>query len=129
MSYHSYADDTQLYLVIQPLDTWENISSRLQACLIDISEWMCLNMLKLNQDKTELMVFAPKHQTSQLSNSSLVFDSNTVNATKLVKNLGIYFDSELSMEKQSQAVSKACFFICGTLGVFEALSLMLPARL
>ena len=61
MDYHCYADDTQVYLVIEPLDKWTDISSRIEACLADISDWMRSNLLKLNQDKTELMVFAPKH--------------------------------------------------------------------
>ena len=47
--------------VIEPLDKWTDISSRIEACLADISDWMRSNLLKLNQDKTELMVFAPKH--------------------------------------------------------------------
>jgi hypothetical protein len=50
MSYHFYADDTQLYLVFEPLENWIDISKRLEDCLTDISSWMCSNMLKLNED-------------------------------------------------------------------------------
>jgi hypothetical protein len=32
-SHHSYADDTQVYLVIKPLDNWKNISRRLETYL------------------------------------------------------------------------------------------------
>ena len=45
-----------VYQVIKPLDNWDDISDRLEACLFDIKSWMCPNMLKLNQDKTELIV-------------------------------------------------------------------------
>ena len=51
-SHHSYADDTQVYLVIKPLDNWKNISRRLETCLSDVSVWMSLTMFRLNQDNT-----------------------------------------------------------------------------
>ena len=37
MSYHFYADDTQLYLVFEPLEKWIDISKRLEDCFTDIS--------------------------------------------------------------------------------------------
>jgi hypothetical protein len=46
--------------VIEPIDSWSDISVRLKVCIADISTWMKINLLKLNQDKTELIIFAPK---------------------------------------------------------------------
>jgi hypothetical protein len=60
MSYHCYADDSQPYIVIKPIDNWINIATRMEACLSDISAWMKSNMLKLNQDKTESKFFYNK---------------------------------------------------------------------
>ena len=37
MSHHCYADDMHVYLVVKPLDSWNNISQRLESCLSDIS--------------------------------------------------------------------------------------------
>jgi hypothetical protein len=53
-----YADDTQAYLVIKPIDNWINIATLMETCLSGISAWMKSNMLKLNQDKTELIFLA-----------------------------------------------------------------------
>ena len=59
MDYHCYANDTQAYLIIEPRKTLPDIAFHIEACLADISDWMRINLLKLSQDKTELIVFAP----------------------------------------------------------------------
>jgi hypothetical protein len=43
MSYHSYADDTQVYQVIKPQGDWSDLSERLERCLSDITDWMSAN--------------------------------------------------------------------------------------
>ena len=51
ISFHCYADDTQLYLPINssnPADV-----NRLKACLEDVKEWMAQNHLQLNDSKGE----------------------------------------------------------------------------
>ena len=59
LSHHS--DDTQLYM---PMDhsnnDWRDGLARIELCVSEIREWMNQNMLKLNDDKTELIVFASK---------------------------------------------------------------------
>lgn len=121
MSYHSYADDTQVYQVIQPLNDWTDLSERLEKCLSDISAWMSLNMLKINQDKTELIVFAPKHKVSSMSNFQLSFDGTIVTDVSFVKNLGCIFDKTLSMEDQASAITRSCFYQIRNIGRIRSL--------
>ena len=52
MSYHMYADDTQLYLSIEPNNINVLVES-IEACIKDVKDWMYINKLKLNQDKTD----------------------------------------------------------------------------
>ena len=54
LQYHCYADDSQVYMSIKPTDNLKHISSTVEACVADISTWMSNNMLKVNQDKTEI---------------------------------------------------------------------------
>ncbi|KAJ8392250.1 hypothetical protein AAFF_G00078180, partial [Aldrovandia affinis] len=46
LSYHCYADDTQLFLSFFPSDT--QVSTGISACLRDIQSWMDSHHLKLN---------------------------------------------------------------------------------
>lgn len=54
ISFHSYADDTQLYIAASP-DDLEPIVT-LFICIPDLKSWMAENFLQLNQDKTEVLV-------------------------------------------------------------------------
>ncbi len=47
--YHSYADDTQIYLALSPND-YSPIDS-LHQCNDEINSWMCQNFLQLNKEK------------------------------------------------------------------------------
>jgi hypothetical protein len=40
------------YIVVEPRDNLSDMPMKLTSCLSDIREWMCSNLLKLNQDKT-----------------------------------------------------------------------------
>ncbi len=48
-AYHSYADDTQIYLALSPND-YSPIDSLCQ-CIDEINSWMCQNFLQLNKEK------------------------------------------------------------------------------
>ncbi len=54
MNYHLYADDIQLYISVEPRDTV--VIERLSNCLSSIVKWMNANFLKLNKDKTEILI-------------------------------------------------------------------------
>ena len=51
---HAYADDTQLYISIKPINqrVVDEGVAKLENCLTDIYTWMSQNKLKLNADKT-----------------------------------------------------------------------------
>ena len=52
-----YANDTQLYVSISPRNVNNSLSvATLHSCLSTIKTWMGNNMLKLNDDKTELLL-------------------------------------------------------------------------
>ena len=54
-NYHLYADDTQLYSCYKNT-TINNASFEIPDCTAKVNQWMTANKLKMNGDKTEIMI-------------------------------------------------------------------------
>ena len=63
--YHFYADDTQLYISFKDCDV-HVARLRVEKCVADICHWMDVNELKLNHDKTEIMLIYWNYHTRPL---------------------------------------------------------------
>ena len=66
---HAYADDTQLYISIKPINqrVVDEGVAKLENCLTDIYTWMSKNKLKLNADKTEVLVMGTPQMRAKIS--------------------------------------------------------------
>jgi len=76
------------------------------TCLADIITWMSANMLKLNEEKTELIIFNPKHQVRINEDLRLQVGKNTVSVASSLENLGVYFDTSLTMDYPKPVITK-----------------------
>jgi hypothetical protein len=68
------------------------------------------DLLSLNQSKTEFLLIGLPAQLPKISNPSLFMPSNAkFIPTSSARNLGVIFDSTLSMSDHISSVSKSCF--------------------
>ena len=70
IGYHIYADDTQLYISFKCKDPLESLT-KLNMCLSDIRVWMITNKLKINDSKTEFIIFRSPLLKQNLSDLSI----------------------------------------------------------
>ncbi|KAF7656802.1 hypothetical protein LDENG_00036030 [Lucifuga dentata] len=94
ISYHCYADDTQLYMSFKP-DSFANLDT-LHCCLLAINSWMSSNYLQLNPGKTEVLVFGPEHISNTLQS---ILGPLSVNISHSTRNVGVIFDSNLNFDQ------------------------------
>ena len=113
LEYKYYADDGQEYVTfnLKNIDDVQNAISSLELSLADVYSWMTANMLKLNSDKTEVILFAPKRLISQISVPISVHVHGEDNLPEpVVKNLGVMLDSSLNMQRQISKITKSCYY-------------------
>ena len=92
-----YADDTQLYVTIKPTEKNQMVS-KLELCLQDIRIWMKDNQLVLNDDKMEVLHVSSRFKPSQ-ELAPITSGSCHVKPSSSLRNLGVIFDSHLTMHR------------------------------
>ncbi len=107
ISFHCYADDTQLYISTRPDETSK--LSKLAECVKNVKDWMTKKVILLNADQTDVLFIGTKNSTQNLLDHNLHLDGCPV-PSSLVKNLGVILDSNLSFENHISNVTKTAFF-------------------
>lgn len=101
----TYADDTQLVVALNR----PKISVDLEACLKSVATWMDQSYLKLNGEKTELMILG--NQSVQSQNFSMYWPNCLGPSPKpkeRIKSLGIWLDRSLNLDYQGTQVAATC---------------------
>lgn len=110
--YHFYADDSQVFKSADPksIDSQRSSANLLERAINTAGSWMTANRLKLNQDKTEFIVFASRYNENRIAVDSLNLSGETIKRVPKAKNLGVILDSELSFVPQIANICKSCMF-------------------
>ena len=96
-----YADDCQ-FLDSDSPDELGMLKERVESTLKIALKWFTQNRLKINPNKTELLVIKSR-QRKHIEHISITFGNNVIHPSPHAKILGVYVDSSLSWEKTSVA--------------------------
>uniref|UniRef100_A0A3B3DJ46 Reverse transcriptase domain-containing protein n=1 Tax=Oryzias melastigma TaxID=30732 RepID=A0A3B3DJ46_ORYME len=104
VSFHFYADDSQIYLPIK-----KNGSSlkHLMSCLNEIRTWLESSFLSFNEKKTEVLVIGPSNRCDP---SGLDLGPLAPHFKHSVRNLGFILDSDFKLDHHITSVVKQSFF-------------------
>ena len=81
----------------------------IESCLNDIDAWMLANMLKLNRDKTELLVIGPKHKVNPPIKGIHVA-GEYIEVSNNARNIGVIFYAHVNLEKHVINTCKTAFY-------------------
>lgn len=111
MKFHLYADDSQIYVSFNYKDQndLEHVKSRVEACLVDVINWMSENKLMLNTGKTELLILSSKFRPEPVF-PVLTVGSDIITPAPHARNIGVTLDKFLTMSIHINSICKSAFY-------------------
>ncbi len=109
LRYHQYADDTQLYMALEPSD--DCTFNALSRCVNDVNRWFLENGMLLNQHKTEAVVFGTRVQREKIcTTDGIAVAGSVVQFSDTVKLLGVKLDAMLTLDRHVADVVRSCSY-------------------
>ena len=103
-----YADDHQLYIALKPnsLKSIQQSVTEIETCVSAIRNFMLINQLKINDNKTEIVIIGSRQQLSKLPDIHIKIGSINVQPIDTVTNLGVTLDSKMTMNNHINRVCR-----------------------
>ena len=108
--HHSFAEDLQLQMSAPP-DRISELLHSMQSCISDVNVWASVDMLKLNDNKRELMRVT-SIRTKHLHNlpTSITIGNAQIPFKQSVKNLCFTLDCHLTMNAHITNIARTFYF-------------------
>ena len=106
--YHTYGDDTEISDSAPP-SNFTSAQSSIQFCISDTLSWMQSNKLKLNTEKTEMMLVGSSMRISSVGCESADIGGSCIPFQTTVTYLGVHLDQTLSMKQHISSLCRTTF--------------------
>ena len=109
-----YADDSQLYITINPACR-QSALINLEQCINDIQSFLIINKLTCNPSKTEVVHFSSRF--SRLAPiTTITFGNHTVASANEARNLGVILDRHLTMTSHVNSICRSASLALRNIG-------------
>ena len=104
-----YADDNNALQTFSFHIQHNLITSQLPKLMSEIKNWMNTHFLKINPDKTEVIVFLPEKSSDKQLIHGAFLEGECIRFSDTVKSLGFHLDQFLNMEHHVNSTVSLCY--------------------
>lgn len=103
-----FADDTNIANACHVNDTQQLIQD-IEYDLVKVKDWLNINKVKLNVDKTQLLIISKPKLKVTHEDIKIFLDNIEIKKVNVLKILGIQIDSHLTFIEHCNFISKKCY--------------------
>jgi hypothetical protein len=108
ISYHLYADDSQLWIRCNPRNP-HRAAQQMESCIASVQSWMATHFLKMNAEKTEFLVISSAKMSPKIPPLCVSVGNCELKPSSKARNLGVIINSHASMNDQISSVCRSSY--------------------
>ena len=112
----SFADDSNGRRTFSITFQYHVIKTDVVNCMKKIVEWSHAHFMKINPDKTELLLLYPPSLNKEVIIKGVLFEGECIRFSEFVKNVGVWMDKNLSMSTHVNNITSHCYKILKDIG-------------
>ena len=112
----SFADDSNGRRSFALTFQFQVLKHDVPNCMKLIVEWSYAHFMKINPDKTELLLLVPPSLNHEVIIKGILFEDQCIRFAEFVKNVGVILDMNLSMSKHVNFIVSHCYKILKDIG-------------
>ena len=96
---------------------YDVLKNDIPRCLEEIQKWMNYQFLKINPDKTEILLLFPKClEKYVIIKGTIIGENQCIRFSEAVKNVGIWLDENLNLDHHINKIVSHCYKILKDIG-------------
>ena len=107
----SFADDSNGRRSFALTFQFEVLSKEVPNCMHQIVRWSRAQFMKINPDKTELLLLYPPSLNREVLIKGILFEDQCIRFSEFVKNVGVWIDKNLNLGQHVNNIVSHCYKI------------------
>ena len=112
----SFADDANGKRTFSLIFQHDTLKYDIAHCMNEITSWMNHHFLKINPDKTEILLLYPKELEHRIIIKGTFINSECIRFSDKVKNVGVWLEKNMNMDKHCNKVVSHCYYLLKQIG-------------
>ena len=124
----SFADDSNGMKSFSFSFQYQVLKNEVAHCMKEITLWMNSQFLKINPDKTELLLLYPKSMGSKVIIKGTIFEDQCIRFSDSVKNVGVWLDKHFNLNTHVNKIVSHCYKLLKDIGKIRSVKSLQTAK-